>query len=261
MPSQPPGIVRPGRVRAARRARPVIEVLECRSLLTGNLSITSADLVNASDRPITAPVVGEELFVDAQWMSSGLSSSDAYTVQFSVDGVALDSSTIAGESGDNQPFHWYIGGWFATAGSHTVEVTIDPAHTVAETSYSDNSTSFSFSPVQPTTLPQKLILPIAGVPFQSWSVVNYIDVNPLAGVANDYRGGSFVYDGHDGYDLVLPDFARDGRRHAGHGRRERDDHPGRGRQLRPPDVLRQWRRPMRSSRTWATAGPPSISIS
>ena len=124
-----------------------------------------------------------------------------------MDGVTLDSSTIAGQSGDNLPFNWYLGGWFATAGSHTVDVTVNPAQTVAETSYSDNSTSFTFAPVQPTTLPQKLSLPIAGVPFQSWSVVNYIDVNPLPGVANDYRGGSFVYDGHDGYDFVLPDFA------------------------------------------------------
>ena len=74
MPSQPFGIVRLGRVRAAPRARPVIEALECRALLTGNLWITSAELVNASEQPIAAPVVGEEVFVEAQWMSSGLSS-------------------------------------------------------------------------------------------------------------------------------------------------------------------------------------------
>jgi hypothetical protein len=197
-----------GRSRTARRARPVLEALEDRSLMTGNLSITGAQLVDASDRPITAPVIGEQVFVDAQWTVSGLSSSDQYTVQFAVDGVALNSSTINGPAGDNVPFHWYLGGWFASPGSHTVVVTVDPAHTVAETTYADNSTTFTFAPVQPTTLPQKLALPISGVPFQSWSVVNYIDVNPLSGQANDYRGGSFVYDGHDGYDLVLPDFAR-----------------------------------------------------
>lgn len=176
--------------------------------MTGNLWITGADLVNASDQPITSLVVGEDVFVDAQWDSTGLSSSDSYTVQFSVDGVVQDSSTIAGQAGSNVPFHWYMGGWFATPGSHTVQVTVDPAHTVAETSYSDNTLSFNFTPVQPTTLPQKLALPIGGVPFQSWSVVNYIDVNPLPGQATDYRGGGFTYDGHDGYDLVLPDFAQ-----------------------------------------------------
>ncbi len=152
-------------------------------------------------------MIGEEVFVEAQWDSSGLSSTDQYTVQFTMDGVSLMSSAISGQAGDNQPFNWYLGGWFATAGSHTVTVTVNPAHTVAETSYNDNSTTFTFSPVQETTLPQKLSLPIGGVPFQNWSVVNYIDVNPLSGVANDYRGGGFVYDGHDGYDLVLPNFA------------------------------------------------------
>jgi hypothetical protein len=196
-----------GRARAVRRARPVVEALEGRSLLTGNLWITSAELVDASQQPITAPVIGEEVYVEAQWESSGLSSSDQYTVQFTVDGVSLESSTISGQAGANVPFNWYIGGWFAAAGSHTVTVTVDPAQTVAETTYSDNSTTFTFSPVQETTLPQKLALPIGGVPFQSWSVVNYIDVNPLVGQANDYEGGSFVYDGHDGYDFVLPDFA------------------------------------------------------
>jgi murein DD-endopeptidase MepM/ murein hydrolase activator NlpD len=176
-------------------------------LLTGNLWIRNALLVNSSEQPIIAPVIGEEVFVEAQWESSGLSSSDQYTVEFSVDGVALDSSTIDGQTGDDLSLNWSIGGWFATPGSHTVRVTVDPARTVAETSYNDNSLTFSFAPVQPATLPQKLALPIAGVPFQSWSIVNYVDVNPLPGPANDYRGGSFTYDGHGGYDLVLPDFA------------------------------------------------------
>jgi hypothetical protein len=176
--------------------------------MTGNLWITGAQLVDASEQPIASLVVGEEVYVEAQWESSGLSASDQYTVEFSVDGVILDSSTIGGQAGDNLPFNWYLGGWFATPGSHTVQVTVDPAHTVAESSYGDNTSSFNFAPVQPATLPQRLTLPIAGVPFQSWSVVNYIDVNPRPGQANDYRGGSFVYDGHDGYDLTLPDFAR-----------------------------------------------------
>ena len=194
--------------RAGRRLRPLIESLEGRSLMTGNLSITGAQLVDASDQPVAAPVVGEEVFVEARWESSGLSASDRYTVRFSVDGVALDSSTIDGQAGDSLPFHWYIGGWFAAAGPHTVKVTVDPDQTVAETTYGDNTQSFNFTPVTPSTLPQPLSLPVAGVPFRSWSIGNYIDVNPLPGQADDYRGGAFVYDGHNGYDLTLPDFAR-----------------------------------------------------
>ncbi len=212
MPSPAPGAPARGpaarRPRAPRRARPALEPLEGRSLPAGNLWITGASLVNAADQPVSSLVVGEEVFVEANWMSSGLSASDRYTVQFSVDGVSLDSTTIAGEAGNNLPFYWYAEGWFATPGSHTVEVTVDPAHTVSESSYSDNSTSFTFSPVEPATLPQKLAVPIAGTPFQTWSIVNYVDVNPLPGQANDYRGGHFTYDNHDGYDFMLPDFGR-----------------------------------------------------
>lgn len=196
------------RARAPRRARPAFDLLEGRALPAGNLWIIGASLVNATDQPVSSLVVGEEVFVEAQWMSSGLSASDRYTVQFSVDGVSIDSTTITGVAGSNLPFYWHAGGWFATTGSHTVEVTVDPAHTVSESSYSDNSTSFTFSAVEPATLPQKLATPIGGTPFQTWSIVNYVDVNPLPGQASDYRGGQFTYDNHDGYDLMLPDFGR-----------------------------------------------------
>jgi hypothetical protein len=113
MPSESIGIARPGRVRTPRRARPVVEALEGRALMTGNLWITNAELVDAAGQPIAAPVIGEEVIVEAQWMSSGLSTSDQYTVQFTMDGVSLDSSTVDGEAGDNIPFTWYLGGWFA----------------------------------------------------------------------------------------------------------------------------------------------------
>ena len=195
------------RVRSRRRAYVGLERLECRGLLTGNLWITSAQLVDANDDPVSSLVVGEEVFVEAQWMATGLSPSDQYDVRFTVDGVSLDSQTINGQAGQNLPYYWYLGGWFASPGMHNVQVTVDPEHTVAETSYADNVFTFNFTPVEPTTLPQRLSLPIGGVPFHDWSVTNYIDVDPLAGEASDYEGGSFVYDGHAGYDLTLPDFA------------------------------------------------------
>ena len=95
--------------------------------------------------------------------------------------------------------------------------------------------------MQPTTLPQKLILPIARRALSELERGQLYRRQPLPGVANDYRGGSFVYDGHDGYDFVLPDFASMDAGMPVDGCRRRYDHRGRGRQLRPPDVLRQRR--------------------
>jgi hypothetical protein len=64
MPSQAVRVA--DRARVARRTRPVIEDLESRSLLTGNLWIMGARLVDASEQPIVEPAIGEEVIVEAQ---------------------------------------------------------------------------------------------------------------------------------------------------------------------------------------------------
>ena len=184
-----------------------MEELESRLILTGNLWMTGAYLVDSHDEPVNAPFIGEEVFIDAQWSSSGLSSSDQFTVQFTVDGVSLNSPTITGEAGQNATYHEFWGGWYAAPGLHSAQVTVDPDKTVSETTYNDNMFQFTFSPVQPSTLPSKLILPLGGVPLESWAIINYIDVNPLPGPFEDYEGGSFTYDGHNGYDMGVVQFA------------------------------------------------------
>jgi len=51
------------------------------------------------------------------------------------------------------------------------------------------------------------ITPLAGVPYEDWTIVNYTDRNPATGPAQDYLGGPYVYDGHSGIDITLPNFA------------------------------------------------------
>src|SRR5262249_61170350 len=86
-----------GRTRTRRRAHLALEQLERRELLTGNLWITGAQLVDSGDHSVSTLAIGEEVFVEAQWMTSGLSPSDQYVVRFTVDGVPLDSQTISGQ--------------------------------------------------------------------------------------------------------------------------------------------------------------------
>ncbi len=106
------------------------------------------------------------------------------------------------------PWVWYRAGWFASPGNHTIQVTVDGNNAIAEVNESDNSTSFNFTPTAPTTLPNKFVYPIGGVPRQDWNVVNYVDVDPRGGTAIDYLGGGFIYDGHDAMDITLPNFTR-----------------------------------------------------
>ena len=94
----------------------------------------------------------------------------------------------------------------AGAGRHTVVVKVDGADQVSESSENDNTITFNVTPVEPTSLPAKLSLPLGGLPFQSWSIVNYADIDPRSPEAADFRGGPFQYDGHDAWDITLPNF-------------------------------------------------------
>src|SRR5438045_3033274 len=57
----------------------------------------------------------------------------------------------------------------------------------------------------------KFVSPLAGTPYQDWAIVNYVDRDPGAGT-QDFRGnrGSDAYtiEGHDGLDVLLPNFAK-----------------------------------------------------
>ena len=77
------------RVRSRRRAYVGLERLECRGL-PGKPVDYEHQLVDANDDRVSSLVVGEEVFVDPQWMATGLSPpSDQYDVRFTVDGVSL----------------------------------------------------------------------------------------------------------------------------------------------------------------------------
>jgi hypothetical protein len=85
-----------------RRARLELEALENRLAPVGNLAITGAFVVDGNNQPITpltGPVVGEQVFLRAEWTSSGLDGKEQYVVRFAVDGVPLDSFPIQGRAG------------------------------------------------------------------------------------------------------------------------------------------------------------------
>lgn len=54
----------------------------------------------------------------------------------------------------------------------------------------------------------KFVTPIAGMPYQDFSIYTYFDVNPAAGAAKDYKNGPYAFDGYQGTDYTLPSFAQ-----------------------------------------------------
>lgn len=182
------------------------EALEGRELLAANIQITNVLVVDASNNVMTAPVVGQMVFLRAEWRTTDLTSANQYVVRFSIDGVPLDSGTVTGAPGTNLNYNWYRGGWYASPGLHNVSVTIDGANVVAETTEADNTLATSFTPITPTDLPTKFIWPLPSLQSQDWTIVNYNDVNPNGTAYQDYRGGTYTYDGHNAFDITLTDF-------------------------------------------------------
>jgi len=186
--------------RAHRFMVPRLEQLESR--VTPDITLTNAFLVDSHDHAVAAPDKGEMVFIQANWTTQGLPADASYRISYNVDGVDLYSSTVTFGAGHTQTesWYWYRGGWFAAPGTHNVTVTIDP------TTYGTTSRNFSFTPVTAPDLPEKFLTPIGGNPFQTWGIVNYVDVNPLSPAFNDYNGGPYTYDGHAGHDLSLASF-------------------------------------------------------
>ncbi|MCA9177360.1 MAG: VCBS repeat-containing protein, partial [Planctomycetales bacterium] len=168
---------------------------------SSNLEVTNARLVDQFNNPIVAPVHGEQVFVRTEWTTSDLTTAHKYRVRYWIDGVPIDSDEITGAAGQGLAYNWYVGGWYATPGSHTVRVVVDADDGVLESDEWDNEYTFTFTAVAPTTLPNKFIWPVEGQPFTEINITNYVDVDPTAGIL-DYMGGNATYDGHTAWDLA-----------------------------------------------------------
>ncbi len=192
---------------ASRTRRLRLESLERRVLLAADIEISNAFLVDRFNNPIAAPVEGELAFVRAEWRTTDLNSSQQYVVHYEMDGITVASGTITGQSGVNLSYNWYRGVAFSAPGVRQIRVVVDGQNVISEANEANNEFVFSFTPAI-TDLPERMIFPVGGEPGKDWSVVNYTDVNINAGQQQDFLGGAFQYDGHDAFDITLPNFDR-----------------------------------------------------
>ena len=189
------------------------ETLEDRSLLS-NLAITDAFLVDGNNIRINRPLLGEQVEIRSLYSTSGLSASAFYAIRFIVDGIAVDKTNLtfgAGTAAATENWFADMFHGYAEAGSHSVQVILDPFNQIVETNENDNSRTFTFSPARATNLPQKLSPVVEGTAGVDWRVMNFADLDPRPGFLRDYRGGKFTYDtptfGHDALDIGLADFS------------------------------------------------------
>jgi murein DD-endopeptidase MepM/ murein hydrolase activator NlpD len=200
-------------IASADGASAATETLEDRSLLS-NLAISDAFLVDGNNSRINTPLLGEQVEIRSLYSTNGLSASASYAIRFIVDGIAVDKTDLtlgAGSAAATENWFADMFHGYAEAGSHSVQVILDPFNQIIETNESDNSRTFTFSPTRATNLPQKLSPVVEGTAGVDWRVMNFADLDPRPGFLRDYRGGKFTYDtptfGHDAIDIGLADFS------------------------------------------------------
>ncbi len=143
---------------AARTRRPRqfafrtgLEHLEDRLTPAGNITITNALVVDGSGHPLSTINVGEYVSIQADFTTQDLPGDASYVVGYTVNGLTQDSGALtwgAGSSGTSS-FEAQWGVFCATPGINQVSVNVDPSHSVAETTYADNTMSFTFAAVAP----------------------------------------------------------------------------------------------------------------
>lgn len=184
-----------------------LELLEDRMLLA-NLMITKTTLTDKAGNVLNPPPVGGMAYVQVEFDTTDLSATAQYTIRQEIDGDSKDFTVTGAAWGSGVPaqhvIHRSAQPWLIKPGQHSVKATVDATNTIAEDSETDNLDSFS---VVPITFASKFVTPLGGVPYQTWTIAEYVDLDPLPGSAKDYTGGKYTYDGHTGIDYMLANFA------------------------------------------------------
>jgi hypothetical protein len=146
---------RPATPTPKRRRRPfvvlLLEELKPRIAPAGNINITSGLVVDQNDNPLSVVNVGESVYIQANFSTTGLPTNASYGISFTVNGLTQEGSFISSGAGDSgtESWNYYWGFFIATPGTNQVMVTVDPNPSVAAT-YSYNTLSFTFNAVSPS---------------------------------------------------------------------------------------------------------------
>jgi murein DD-endopeptidase MepM/ murein hydrolase activator NlpD len=121
-------------------------------------------------------------------------------VRMSVGGQNIDYTINWGAGGAGTQY-WVLrlGVWMVTPGFKSASATLDIHNDIIESNGGDNTLTASF---WPATFASKFIMPLERNAWTDWTMVNYTDTNLAPGVPGDYAGGSWTYDGHNGWDFT-----------------------------------------------------------
>ena len=186
------------------RASYMAEPLEDRTLLA-NLHINDVYVADRNGVELTSIAAGEVVYLQVEFSTTDLPASANYTVDVTLNGQTYSPSLTwgAGLAGtSNWVLRW--GTWLPTSGVNSGSALLDADNDVAETNGGDNAMNISAFVGQ--TFAAGFNKPLEGNMGTDWLFVNYVDINHGADVCNDYLGGNYCYDGHNGWDWSLANF-------------------------------------------------------
>jgi murein DD-endopeptidase MepM/ murein hydrolase activator NlpD len=199
---------RPGR----RTVTPTLEWLENRTLMAGNLAVSSVYIGDNAGTAFALPLpVG---LVDATptvgWSAEDMPAGSTFKVRLKYDGVFRDSApiTVSGTASDKAQFFglsWYT----ITLGAHTLTGELIPFSAFTETTTADNAQTLSFTPVtfqSDFNSETQFSPPLAGDSGVNWWINNYYDLDQRLGTMIDWNGGQETYDNHNGLDIDVGGF-------------------------------------------------------
>ena len=184
---------------------PVPSLQERLGVGVANLAVTDIRFTDLASNPIGQVVNGTDVVIEVHFATEHIPAGATYDLVLDVNGD-VRRNTISLGAGLGGPFDWFFryGFRFRQPGPYTARATIDETGVVAESSEADNTIEKPFTSLR--LPPPQLLLPMGGVPFEDWVIVNYVDLDPGFGDV-DYRGGPFTYDSHNGIDFTLPNFS------------------------------------------------------
>jgi murein DD-endopeptidase MepM/ murein hydrolase activator NlpD len=182
-----------------------IEPLESRFLLA-NIHFVDAYFTDADGNQLTSVAVGNQPFLQVEFTTANLSAAAHYDVTTASGGRTFTNTLNWGAGLAGGSWVYRVGQYLIQPGQQVFSVTLDAGHDVTETDEGDNGTvHFFFGALYAPGFSK----PLEGTINVDWSILNYNDVDAdypddqsFSGPCEDFRGGPYCYDGHNGWDIL-----------------------------------------------------------
>ncbi|XZE53502.1 M23 family metallopeptidase [Planctomycetaceae bacterium SH139] len=170
-----------------------------------NIRVTSTQILRDGNGTLVDDLPqGQMVKLGVNFTTQNVPQGARFDIVFAMNGVPLVMENVNATGSGS----WYaeMQGWYAETEQHFLFVSVDSSSEIAESDETDNSVAQTFVPTAPLDLPAKLIYPVEQREDIPLVTINYSDMDPRSGQAEDFAGGAYQTDGHVGWDIGVAHF-------------------------------------------------------